>query len=348
MSEKFRLEPVNDKAQWDSFLSSCSYASIFHKWDWLALMEKHSSSKLYSLVSFKGDEPVALIPFFLQKKGFLRLVFSPPPELGIPKLGPVFLSQGLKQSKFEGIQLSVYDEVLSFLSSELRPNYFQLNALPDINDIRPFKWAGFSVEPMYTYLITLTVGADPIWAGFKKELRKNVSNAKEKGVSVRQGSRDDFDYVLTSNADRYLEQGIFHSSSSTYFQDVFKAFHPDSMQVFVAELNGERIGGLITVSSKDTVSAWIGATKTEMQGIYPNDVLQWESIKWACEKGFKTYEIIGANTPRICRFKAKYNPAPALYYSITSYRPFAIRYLVSLYRFLRGRGQAGAENGDQI
>ena len=45
-----------------------------------------------------------------------------------------------------------------------------------------------------------------------------------------------------------------------------------------------------------------------MKKVSPNDLAQWEAIRWACSHGLKVYEEIGAGTERLVDFKNKYNP----------------------------------------
>ena len=88
---------------------------------------------------------------------------------------------------------------------------------------------------------------------------------------------------------------------------------------------------MVVVCYRDKVFSWFGAAKTDLNGIYPNDLLQWEALKWAGDNNFKCYEIVGANTPRICTFKVKYNPTLSMHYSIVKYSPRIIKWVESAY-----------------
>jgi len=55
------------------------------------------------------------------------------------------------------------------------------------------------------------------------------------------------------------------------------------MKIFIAKRNVERVGGLVVLCYRDWAALWIGIPKTSLKGIYPNDLAQWEAIRWACE-----------------------------------------------------------------
>jgi len=61
--------------------------------------------------------------------------------------------------------------------------------------------------------------------------------------------------------------------------------------------------------------------RADAEGMYPNDLLMWETIKWAADNGYKKYEMTWANTRNICRFKSKFNPYLTPYFSCEKYSP---------------------------
>jgi len=48
-----------------------------------------------------------------------------------------------------------------------------------------------------------------------------------------------------------------------------------------------------------------------------NDLIHWRIIRDAIDEGYTTYDLVGANTERLCRYKSKFNPALRTYYSMT-------------------------------
>ena len=51
---------------------------------------------------------------------------------------------------------------------------------------------------------------------------------------------------------------------------------------------------------------WVGIPKTDLVGISPNDLIQWEAIKWAQTNGLEYYEEMDAgDDPRLRSFQIK-------------------------------------------
>jgi len=316
MTIEVRVANNDDLEKWDQLVNDSPHGTIFHTIKWLVIAEKHTKSKLYPLIGFKGNKIVGIFPIFYQKKFGQKLVFSPPPHTAIPYLGPILIDyDNLKQSKKESIFTEFQEKVDEFINTNIKPNYVLIKLVPWILDSRPFKWNGYKVEPIYTYFINLNDGLDNVWKQFKKQLRKNINNAKNANIYVRDGFQDDLGHIYNDLLKRYKEQDRILSISKKYISDLYDSFYPKNFRLFVAENNKEFLSGIIVVIYKDKLSIWIGASTTKLKGLYPNDLLQWEIIKWANSNGLQYCEIIGANNPKISYFKSRFNPRLEVYFS---------------------------------
>ena len=66
--------------------------TLFHRWGALEVIEAHSGATMHPLVGYKGQEPVGLFPGFGVTTAGLGTLFSPPPNLLVPYLGPALLN----------------------------------------------------------------------------------------------------------------------------------------------------------------------------------------------------------------------------------------------------------------
>jgi len=333
--------------KWDDWIEGSLNSILFHKWDFLKIMEKHTKSKLHPLIGFKGEEPVGLLPVFEQKRSFLKTVFSPPPQISVPYMGPVFIGfENLPQHKKEPAYMEFFKSADAYIMETLKPNFIQMSTQPGSLDCRQFKWIGYETEAMYNYVVDLTGGEGKIWGDFKKKLRQDIKRTEKKGITVSEGGREELLYVYNSVSERYAEQGQDPSLPKQFLLDVYDKFHPQNIRIFVAKFNGEPIAGLIDIYFKDRAESWVGNVKSAISGIHPNDLLQWHTIKWACEHGLKQYIIMGANTPRLSPFKLKYNPQIEINFQAKKYSPFYIEWAEHAYKTLkrtRERVQYGRE-----
>lgn len=298
---------TEDREFWDKLVMSSPHGTIFHTWDWLKIIEKHCQCKLYPFVGFKGTTPVISIPLFQMKKGFIKMVFSPPPHMAIPFLGQIIPnSDDLKQNKFESTYYDFSDAIDAFLKSE-GVDYVNIVTPPDFIDGRPFLWNNYDVIPQYNYIFDLKLGKDTLWRNLKKQTRKNITRAIGKGITTEIGARDELKKIYQLLIERYSQQEKKSGLKLDYLLDLYDN-SPDNFFIVIAKYDGKLVGGLINLLYGDNVMSWIGNTKSSIKGYYPNDLLIWQSIEYACKKNFLHFIEIGANTRRLTEYKSNFNP----------------------------------------
>ena len=317
----------DDGSSWNQVVQSSSHGNIFHSWEWLTTLSKFSEARFLPVIARKGNTILAVYPLFILKKGVFNIALSPPPRGVLNYLGPVFNGyDALRLDKKESLFLDVQRSVDKYLQDSLQCSLIRIRSSPGLMDPRPFRWCGYQLEPFFTYRISLAGGSDGVWAGFDKKLRYDINKAEKEGVIVEQGDINDLQFILDRVSDRFIEQGINPSDHFKYISDLYKDFYPKNLKIFVAKYRGEKISGMICPCFKNILYLWLGIPKINMPGVSPNDLLQWEAIKWASSQGLDYFENIDAGIDiRLKNFKSKYNPYLVPWYS-------AMKYTSSLYR----------------
>ena len=314
-----RLEIFDEtKSQaWNSLIERSSNGTLFHTWEWLKIMEKHCQSRLIPLVFFDNDDdkPFGGMPLFLMKKMGLRLVFSPPPGSAVT-LGPVLVDKGYRQHKFELAYLDFQGQIDQVLR-KIKPNYSLIITSPGLEDMRPFSWNKYQVQPNYTYMLELSEGKERIWSNLSRILKTNINGASKQGIKIIE-SRDSggIDYVYSSLERRYGQQGRRLPVSPGYLKDIFNQFSPSVVKMYLALLNDEIVGGDICVIFKDSIMSWMGGCRNDSNKINANEFLRWYEIEEAIKGGLKNFEIEGANTIQLCDFKSRFCPAVSIYFAL--------------------------------
>lgn len=326
------LKVCNDSREWDVIVDKCPQKTLFHRWDFLKLMEKHSrikslgrkyESRLCPLIGLKRDKAIGLYPIFFYNSPFPKYVFSPPLHTGVTYQGPLMVGYDqLTQSKKEKYFFEFQKSVDEYISSGLKANMIKIKTSPKILDSRPFSWNNYQVEPLYNYELNLNNGLNNIWNNFDKTIRKNIKGTESKGVKVREGSKQDISLLFNALEKRYKEQGIPLDVSYDYLQELYGLLQPNNLKIFVVEKDGEYLTGVLLFAYNDKVQTWIGMTTCRISGLYPNDLLLWEIIKWGHEHNFGRCEITYANDYRLCKYKSKTNPEISTYFSCTKTSPF--------------------------
>jgi len=315
MSIEIEVADGTHLEKWNEYVEKSQHGTIFHTIEWLKIAEKHSKSKLYPLIGTHGGEVIGLFPIFYVKKGILRMIFSPPPKMGIPYLGPAFINYDkLKQNKKEEMLEGFQESFEKFIGARLGYNYISVMTCPGISDMRFFKWAGYEIQPQYTYSIDLSGGAEFVWNNFKKSLRNDIKRAERTEICIEHGKRQDIPAVCEIIKKRFEEQKMKFNIKDGYFLDIYDEFAPRFFDILKFKMDSKMAGGMFFLSYGKNTYHWQGAVKREHRGLALADVLLWSSIKLAAQKRAERYELVGANTKRLSAFKSKYNPGLDMYF----------------------------------
>jgi hypothetical protein len=327
---------TNENAfEWDAIVENSPHGTIFHKWAWLKTIETHTRSELFPLLVKKPEGPVGIIPLFFQKKSMFRMVFSPPPHVGLFYLGPVLIETvPRKQGKWEEDYLEFHQAVDQFIKNELRPDYISISLPPTLSDPRPYGWSGYHVEPFYDYVSDLTKGEDYLFSTLSKRQRQGVNRSLKKGAVVTVGGKEEFSVVLDLMNKRYEEQERIVPVKNAYFLDIYDRFK-DNITVFTVNFENEILTGLIDIHYHHEVFSWIGNPKPRArEGISPNELLLWEAIRYGCKSGCQSYITpSAAGNQRLHNYySAKYDPK------------LVIRFLAKKQSFAAGLSEKGYSN----
>ena len=307
----------NDAELWDSVINQSSQGTIFHTWRWLKCVKRQTRTKLYPLKAYDGDELLCILPLFVRKKG-LSVVYSPPSRALLLYMGLVFAKEYSNLRKFESAFSEFVMNLNNFLESEFGSCFVRIRTSPSFQDVRPLKWAGYSVTPHYTLHINLQNGLEQIWKGFDKKVRNNIRKTEKENCKVEFGEWEELNALREILAERFIAQGMRPSENyyRDYLLELFREFYPENMKIFAAKKDGEIVGGFVGLAFKDRLLLWIGIPRVELRGVYPNDLAIWEGIKWAKENGYKYFEIMDAgDDARLSRYKSQFNPKPEIWFS---------------------------------
>src|SRR5207247_4780739 len=137
-------------------------ATVFHTNKWLRAVDATTPGSLRFLRVMQGEETVCILPHTHLRRGPFRLVFSPPPGLGMQYLGPLIPGwTEMKQGKREQRLAAIAEALVAHLR-ETRNQYCQIRCAPGMDDARAFQWNGFEALPRYIYVLPLS-DEDSAW-----------------------------------------------------------------------------------------------------------------------------------------------------------------------------------------
>ena len=305
---------VGDGGRWDRFVEASPDATLFHRWPFLKIVEKHSGFRLIPLMAYRGSEPVCAFPIFHRSLGAVRMVFSPPPGVAVPHLGPILgpAYDGLKQNKKEAYLNAAIEEIEGEIA-KLAPNYVFVSAVLRLGDARPFQWSGYDVRVNYTYVLDLQRSLEEIWEGFSQECRKRIKSCGRYDIAIeRTADVPTFYRIMT---DRLGEKGMNSPiPGESYLEDLLAAF-PDNVKMYFVYSGEDLASVALHCEHKGSLMLWMGDINVR-RDIPVNEYTLWEFIKDARARGVREIDFEGAAIRQICQYKSKFNPALRQHYHI--------------------------------
>lgn len=312
--------------EWEDALPSSGF-ELFHAPAALDVLDDHTVGDLRLYGGFKGDQPVGLFPVLVQDRAVGRAVMSPPPGFGIPRLGPLVMPASPKRRKQEKVNGRFAEQVLEELDIDSSLTVFRSVCPTSYPDPRPYVWSNLSLSTQFTYHLDVPEDTDSLLSSFSKSLRREIRDAKDLDVTVDVDSPDGVRAVFERTRDRYAEQNRPFRLTWPYVSDLASALEDDDRcrTYVVRDPNGKFLSGIVVLYSNDAAHYWLGGARTVYEGTSVNSLLHWRIIQdiadGAPRDSVDTYDLMGANTERLCRYKSKFGAELVPYYSLESNGP---------------------------
>ena len=303
---RMAVELLEDKKRWDQFVENSPQGLLFHKWDFLKTVERHSKYQFLPYCVYAGEELRCIFPFFIGRDRGLTVMNSPPPDTQIWYLGPAFdpSVQALKAHTKDTVFRQVTDELCREID-KIAPNFVYFTTVPNFIDVRFFRWKNFTANLEFTYAIDLERSLDEIWASFSRRCRQNIKRVNKYSPDIQQ--TNDVSALLDIWRARFSEVGIKAPLlSDSYLKELLAAF-PQDMTVYSVNIDGQlAIANLYCGMQKGRYTFWIGGVSTR-NDLAVHEYIQWEVAQQAKSEGFKKLDL-GGGVENLSRFKSKFDP----------------------------------------
>jgi hypothetical protein len=316
-----RIEQL-DLSEWRDALPD-SGIEVFHRPEALATLDDHAAGDLELYGGFKGQEPIGLLPVFTSSRFVGTTVTSPPPSMNVPRLGPVVMPTSPKQRKIERVNRDFTEEVLDAIDVAGSLSLFRTICHSDYADPRPYLWEDYDLSTQFTYVVDLQDREpDDVLSSFSSGLRRDIRDAQDLAVTVSiegiDGARD----VYEQTKARYEEQGRGFPLSWEYVRDLVENLGEHARVYVVRGPDGEFLSGITALYSTDHAYFWQGGTRADYDGTSVNSLLHWRIITDILEDPnldhVTGYDLMGANTERLCKYKSKFAADLVPYYVVES------------------------------
>lgn len=151
------------------------------------------------------------------------------------------------------------------------------------------------IQPRYVFRLDIKDKTeDEVFAGFHSKTRYNIRLATKKGVTVKEGTREDLkDFhkimVETGARDGFIIRPL------SYFEKMYDELAPEHMKVLMAYYEDKPISGVIPIMYGNKTWYLYGASSNSHRNLMPNYLLQWEMIKMALARKDDIYDFRGVS-----------------------------------------------------
>lgn len=255
-----------DSERWDAYLAQHEKASFFHLWAYQRVISKTFKHRPYYLVALQGEVIQGLLPLFALKSWLFGRFFVSLPfvDYGGICANDEATTYSLVQA---AIRMARQQNIHSIELRHQHPNVLRLQSiLNKINLVKPLHF-----DP------------EKVWKALNAKVRNQVRKAVNSGLTFESGGPDklgDF-YDVWSRNMRDLGTPAYPIS---FFQNFLNAF-PGRTEVLLVRHGKKPVGAGIAVYFKNIMEIPWASSLREYFSKCPNNLLYWEAMKRACERG---------------------------------------------------------------
>ncbi len=282
--------------EWDAAWRSCPSATYFQSRDWAETWAAYQPKELRPdarLVRFAdGDE--VILPFTRQRVlgGLVSRWWGSP----MTTYGGWLSRHPLGQAQIESL-CGYVRERLGCVTWRMNPY-----------DSRPTEIAdGWECEPDDTLALSLGCGYEALWEGCAHGHRRAARKAERNGVTVRATvSHGDWTAYAAAYEDSVRRWGAGGALGAALFEEMERRAGEWST-LWVAELDGRVVGGLLCLYAPHHVACWHSAVLEEALPLSPMPLLFFTAIGDACRRGIEWFDFNPSKgLPGVEEFKRRF------------------------------------------
>ena len=291
------IKEINNKKIWEDFLAECNEKTFLDSWNW-GEFNKKMGNKIWRLGVFEMGDGKLVIENLLAVALVVKVEAKRGTFLFVPH-GPNFKNQNLEF----GIQnLGLLLEELKKIAEKEKASFIRIAPIWQKNEenIKIFKEFGFREAPIHihpelTWELDLTPSEDELLMGMRKTTRYLIRQAqKNKDIEIIKSNKiedvETFNKLYQETVDRHH----FTPFSLGYLKNEFLAFSPDGqILIFLGKYKEEVVSSAMIIYWQGMGFYHQGASSLKYSKIPVSYLLQWEAIREAKNRGFKTYNFWG-------------------------------------------------------
>lgn len=280
-----RLATNQDQDQWNNFLLASPFGSFMQSWEW-GDMQASFGLPVWRIVV--ADEETFLgVALILQREVSFGRCW-----LYIPH-GPVFNKDPKVWRLLNDKVKEIGNEKKAiFLRSD--PLLEQANGNNILLTQSGWQKSEREVQPKHTLLVDLSKSEEDLLGSMHQKTRYNIRLAERKGVTITFSDTEAGMNAFLQLTTDVEKRGSFRYHPKKYYQEMQAMLGPKGMLHSVVARSGKEVlAAHLLVSFGEVVTYTHGASSSSKREMMAPHLLQWESIKWAKNNGYKKYDFFG-------------------------------------------------------
>lgn len=285
------LKNLNEcKKEYTDFVENFSFGTPFHTYEWLSALENNLGNKCKIALFNENSDLIGVCPFFEKNISIIgKIYFSPIFGTETAYLGLLSEQKNL-------------NNLLSLLKKEIK-NFFIIQS----PDLKILQTNNLEIENADTIITNLdSKDAEEHFKRVRKGHRYDTRKAEKSGIKIIDDYSENSIKEYYSLLLKTYEKSDYKPLPEQFYIDIIKSLHEKAqIKLLFAEYKGKKIAAAAFPIFKDKIYYWTGGSlkEKEVSSLYPNNLIQWELIKWAYSGGLKKYDMLGASIEGIKNFK---------------------------------------------
>jgi len=302
----------SDLSQWDELVAQSPHGTIFHKTAWLNSCAEFTGKKLRIFGCFRNDMLVGGCSLLIGKKwGIFSYAES---NSGFTPYGGFVLSS-FPTTSVHKQETSSRQIIKSLIDSIKKEHFISIHVWnsPEFLDIRPFFASGWRSHLHFTYDFDLGVNIE---SHIDTRLKKTMRRAEKEQFIFEPSSDASKFYSLL--CETYARKNLKPAASKRFIMDVCLFLRDQNCgELLVAKTpEGEIACAEIVVWDTKKAYRWAAASDARFLDSGAPSLLMFTLLKRMQERSVKKINLMGANTPELSRFIARFNPSLVPYFQI--------------------------------
>ncbi len=161
---------------------------------------------------------------------------------------------------------------------------------------RGWRYSDSQVQFRNTITLDLARSEEELLAAMGQGKRRKVRYGSKHGVTVRAAIPDDLPLLYRLYAETGQRDGFLTRPYDYYADEWGTMLRAGLAHALIAEVGGTAVAHVILFHFGRKCWYFYGASASDSEArkLMPNDLLQWEAMRWAKAQGYATYDLWGA------------------------------------------------------